>query len=161
MAGGGQGGNNGATNRGTHAGGGSGWVFTEANFNAGFTSSVNTGGTWLLDSEYFLAGASTIAGEQSMPMHAGAGNMTGNAGNGHARITFVSTIIETNSEQVQEEVEEEILNEIENEGSEEIEQEDIEMPTGPETEDYADVDAETIEEYAKKRIRCTFTVFLT
>jgi len=35
-----------------------------------------------------------IAGNQTMPSHVGSGNMTGNAGNGHARITFITSEID-------------------------------------------------------------------
>jgi len=72
------------------AAGGSGWVFTESNYNAGYTSSAYTGGTWLLASKYYLTNASTIAGNvtNGMPTHDAAGTMTGNSGNGYIKITL-------------------------------------------------------------------------
>ena len=85
MAGGGAGGPAG--------GGGSGWVFTEANYNAGYTSSSYTGGTWLLDNHYLLdIGAYTIPGNQLVPTYNGTGTMLGNEGNGFAKITLVSLV---------------------------------------------------------------------
>ena len=69
--------------------GGSGWVFTEANYNAGYTSSTHTGGTWGLSTQYFLdTGAYTVPGDMAMPNPNG-GTMTGKSGNGYARITLV------------------------------------------------------------------------
>lgn len=64
-------------------------MFTEANYNAGYTSSEYTGGTWLLGSQYYLTNAQTIAGNASMPTKRGLGTMTGNEGHGYAKITFL------------------------------------------------------------------------
>jgi len=46
-------------------GGGSGWVFTQANVTAGLTSSANIGGTWLLNSEHLLTETNMLAGDQA------------------------------------------------------------------------------------------------
>ena len=59
-------------------GGGSGFVWTGSNAPSGF----------LLGSEYYLANASTIAGNASMPSTSG-GTETGHTGNGYARITAI------------------------------------------------------------------------
>ena len=74
---------------GTAPAGGSGWTFTETSFNAGHTSSVNTGGTWLLSTDYFLDASSTLSGNQSIPTHDGTSTMIGNTGHGYAKITFL------------------------------------------------------------------------
>ncbi|GHU08160.1 hypothetical protein FACS189431_3910 [Alphaproteobacteria bacterium] len=68
-------------------GGGSGWVYTLANYTAGYTGSIYTGGTWLLGTQYYLTNASTIAGNAAMPDPSGPGNITGKTGNGYIRIT--------------------------------------------------------------------------
>lgn len=62
-------------------GGGSGFVFTEYTI-----SDVPTG--FLLNGDYYLSEAQTIAGNQSFPAPGG-GNETGHSGNGYARITLV------------------------------------------------------------------------
>lgn len=59
-------------------GGGSGFVWTGSNAPSGY----------LLGSEYYLADASTIAGNASMPNTSG-GTETGHTGNGYARITAI------------------------------------------------------------------------
>lgn len=59
-------------------GGGSGFVWTGSNAPSGY----------LLGSEYYLADASTIAGNASMPSTSG-GTETGHTGNGYARITAI------------------------------------------------------------------------
>ena len=59
-------------------GGGSGFVWTGSNAPSGY----------LLGSEYYLANASTIAGNASMPSPSG-GTETGHTGNGYARITAI------------------------------------------------------------------------
>ena len=59
-------------------GGGSGFVWTGSNAPSGY----------LLGSEYYLANASTIAGNASMPSLSG-GTETGHTGNGYARITAI------------------------------------------------------------------------
>ena len=60
------------------AGGGSGFVWTGLNAPSGY----------LLGPEYYLADASTIAGNVSMPSTSG-GTETGHTGNGYARITAI------------------------------------------------------------------------
>ena len=69
-------------------GGGSGWVYTEAN--AQYTASSYTGGTWLLDSRYYLDkdNAKTIAGDQSFTDFDGS-TVTGHSGDGAVRITKI------------------------------------------------------------------------
>ena len=59
-------------------GGGSGFVWTGSNAPSGY----------LLGSEYYLANASTIAGNASMPSTSG-GTEIGHTGNGYARITAI------------------------------------------------------------------------
>lgn len=74
-------------------GGGSGWVFTEANYNNQYTSSAYTGGEWLLDNKYFLDAESyTIGGNNNIPTHDGTGTIPGNVGDGYAKITIISSV---------------------------------------------------------------------
>jgi len=78
-------------------GGGSGWIFTEEAYNAGYTGSEYTGDDWLLGQEYFLDKAVTIPGNYPVPTYDGYGSMMGNAGDGFAKITLLeedSNIIE-------------------------------------------------------------------
>ena len=63
------------------AGGGSGYVYTSS------TASNYPSGC-LLNSAYYLANASTIAGNSSFPSTSG-GTETGHSGNGYARITLI------------------------------------------------------------------------
>jgi hypothetical protein len=73
----------------TGGGGGSGFVFTEENYNNGYTSLNYIGGNWGLGAEYFLDENSyTIAGDSSMPSPDG-GTIVGKTGNGYAKITMV------------------------------------------------------------------------
>lgn len=67
-----------STNYRGYNGGGSGFVWTGSNAPSGY----------LLGSEYYLANASTIAGNASMPSTSG-GTETGHTGNGYARITAI------------------------------------------------------------------------
>jgi hypothetical protein len=69
--------------------GGSGWVFTQENYNAGYTSSSYTGGTWLLGNEYYMTETQVIAGNATMPTQDGSTTMIGNSGAGFAKITYV------------------------------------------------------------------------
>jgi hypothetical protein len=78
---------NGTDNNG--GGGGSGWVFTQANDNAGYTSSTYTGGGWLLNSTHYLTNAVTIDGSQTFLSPVGI-NEIGHAGDGFVRITTIS-----------------------------------------------------------------------
>ena len=61
-------------------GGGSGYVWTSAT-----ASSAPSG--YNVSADYYLANAETIAGDSEMPTHDGSSTMTGNEGNGYARIT--------------------------------------------------------------------------
>ena len=61
-------------------GGGSGYVWTSAT-----ASSAPSG--YNVSADYYLANAETIAGDSEMPTHDGLSTMTGNEGNGYARIT--------------------------------------------------------------------------
>ncbi len=63
------------------AGGGSGFIWTNDS-----VTSVPTG--YNVDSKYYLKDAKTIAGNTSMPDYTGTGTMTGNGGNGYAKITY-------------------------------------------------------------------------
>ena len=62
-------------------GGGSGYVYTSS------TASNYPSGV-LLNSNYYLTNASTIAGNASMPTTDGTGTETGHTGNGYAKITY-------------------------------------------------------------------------
>lgn len=79
--------------------GGSGWIFTEENYNAGYTSATYTGGTWLLGSKYYLRNGRTVAGNitNGMPTYNGTGFMTGNSGNGHIKITLIESTMSPTS----------------------------------------------------------------
>lgn len=70
-------------------GGGSGWVYTESTFNTWKSGNPTDAAGWLLDSKYYLTDAQTIAGNTSMPTHDGTSTMTGNSGNGYAKITWI------------------------------------------------------------------------
>lgn len=74
---------------GSGAGGGSGWVYTADNFSTWQTGNPTDANNWLLNSSYYLTNASTIAGNQSFEDPDGT-TVTGHAGNGYARITWVS-----------------------------------------------------------------------
>lgn len=65
-------------------GGGSGWIYTSDTER--YTDSSYTGGTWLLDSSYYLTNAETIAGDQSFTDYSGS-TVTGHSGNGAVKIT--------------------------------------------------------------------------
>lgn len=64
-------------------GGGSGFVYDSSSLS-------NLPSNYLVQSKYILSDSSLIAGNASMPNHEGSGNMTGNSGNGYAKITLVS-----------------------------------------------------------------------
>ena len=63
-------------------GGGSGFVWTSDT-----ASSVPSG--YSVPTTYYLDNAETVAGNASMPTHDSSSNMTGNTGNGYARITWI------------------------------------------------------------------------
>ena len=74
---------------GVAGGGGSGFVFTRENLDAGYMLSTNTGGIWLLEERHLLEyGAHTTAGDEIVPLFNGI-----DYGNGHARITFIGSSI--------------------------------------------------------------------
>ncbi|MDE5586969.1 MAG: hypothetical protein K2I72_01200, partial [Bacilli bacterium] len=74
-----------AANNHTAGGGGSGFVLTAA-------SRKNTPEGYSVSDKYYLKDAETIAGNQSMPNYTGTGTMTGNNGNGYAKITAQSEV---------------------------------------------------------------------
>ena len=65
------------------AGGGSGFILT-----AETVGNAPTG--YSVSSDYYLSSASTIAGNALMPTHDGTSTMTGNEGNGYAKITCLN-----------------------------------------------------------------------
>ena len=65
--------------------GGSGYVFTSGTV----PNNGQIGGTYLLGSGYYLTNTSIVAGNASMPTKDGASTMTGNEGNGYAKITVI------------------------------------------------------------------------
>lgn len=71
------------------AGGGSSWIFTQASYDAWNNSTDKP--QYLLDSEYYLSDAQTIAGTASMPdpQSTTGGTMTGRAAAGFIRITYL------------------------------------------------------------------------
>lgn len=69
--------------------GGSGWIYTESTFNTWKSGNPTDANNWLLNSEYYLTNASTIAGNSSFPSTSG-GTETGHSGDGYARITSVN-----------------------------------------------------------------------
>lgn len=70
--------------------GGSGWVYTESTFNTWQTGNPTDAAGWLLDTKYYLTDAETKAGDDStIPTHNGTSTMTGNTGNGYAKITLL------------------------------------------------------------------------
>lgn len=64
-------------------GGGSGFVWTSA-------TSANVPSGYSVPTSYYLTDAETIAGNSSMPTQDGTTTMTGNTGNGYAKITWIS-----------------------------------------------------------------------
>ena len=73
----------GGNSSGTGGGGGGGLY---GGYNGG-SASAGGGGSGYIDG---VTDGATIAGNQSMPTHDGSGTMTGNTGNGYAKITLVS-----------------------------------------------------------------------
>ena len=71
-------------------GGGSGYIYTASTV----PNNATIGGTYLLGSEYYLSNASTIAGNGVMPTHDKTSTMTGNTGNGYAKLTLLSDWVE-------------------------------------------------------------------
>lgn len=84
------GGNAGNGNSCKGGGGGSGWIFTKTNSDAGYTSSSYTGGIWQLGAKYYLTKAETKSGDdETIPTYDGRDTMIGNKGNGLAKISFI------------------------------------------------------------------------
>lgn len=86
--GGGSGGYGGSTNC-ASGGGGSGWIFTEASFQAWMSGDSSHAKNFLLDSKFFLSDAVTQPGSESFPSATGSGNESGHQGDGYAKITPV------------------------------------------------------------------------
>lgn len=72
------------------AGGGSGWIYTEANYNTWKSGNPTDANKYLLNSSYYLTNAETKAGNTSFPSPTSSSNETGHSGNGYARITPVT-----------------------------------------------------------------------
>ena len=70
-------------------GGGSGWIYTADNFSAWQTGNPTDAANWLLNSTYYLTNAETIDGATSFLDPDGT-EVIGHAGDGYARITWVS-----------------------------------------------------------------------
>ena len=68
--------------------GGSGWVYTETNYNTWKTGNASDADQYTLNSEYYLTNSQTIAANASIPGVNGS-TETGHTGNGYARITLV------------------------------------------------------------------------
>ena len=66
-------------------GGGSGFVYDS-------NSLATLPSDYLVQSRYILSATSIVAGNASMPNHEGTGNMTGNSGNGYAKITLETIV---------------------------------------------------------------------
>ncbi|MEG2322287.1 MAG: glycine rich domain-containing protein, partial [Bacilli bacterium] len=71
------------------AGGGSGWIYNANSFSNWQSGNPTDASKWLLNSTYYLTEASTIDGNTNMPNHNGNSTMTGNTGNGYAKITLI------------------------------------------------------------------------
>ena len=69
-------------------GGGSGWVFTESSFNEWHSGDSVNSSKFLLNSAYYLTDASTLNGNQELPLPNGNGTEKGHRGNGYAKITI-------------------------------------------------------------------------
>ncbi|MFV0484687.1 MAG: glycine-rich protein [Candidatus Saccharimonadales bacterium] len=73
------------------SGGGSGWVYTAATFSVWQAGNSADAAGWLLNPNYYLRDAQTIAGNASMPNPSG-GTMTGRTGDGYVRITAQANV---------------------------------------------------------------------
>lgn len=68
-------------------GGGSGWIYTEATFNTWQSGDSTDATKWLLTTQHYLSDAVTKAGNDgTIPTHNVTSTMTGNQGNGYAKI---------------------------------------------------------------------------
>ncbi len=72
-----------------HGGGGSGWVYTQSNYNTWKSGNPTDANQYKLDSSYYFDTALTIAGNTTFPNTAGTGTETGHSGDGYAKITRV------------------------------------------------------------------------
>lgn len=73
---------------GNGAGGGSGWIYTASSFSTWQSGNASDASKWLLNSNYYLTDASTVAGNTSFTDPDGT-TVTGHASNGYARITYL------------------------------------------------------------------------
>jgi len=71
------------------SGGGSGWIYTSTDFANWQSGNATDAAQWLLNSSYYLSSAQTIAGNLTITNPDGS-SVTGHAGNGYARITFIA-----------------------------------------------------------------------
>lgn len=69
--------------------GGSGWIYNASTFSTWQIGNATDASNWLLNSSYYLGSAQTLAGNSSIPTHDGTSTMTGNTGNGYAKITKI------------------------------------------------------------------------
>ena len=69
--------------------GGSGWIYTESSYNTWKEGKQEDSSKWLLNPEYYLTDARTIAGNQEIPSYDGRSHTLGNSGNGYAQITLI------------------------------------------------------------------------
>lgn len=67
--------------------GGSGWVFTQSNYERWKRENPNDANKFLLDHTYYLRESKTISGNNSFPTPNGNNQEQGHAGNGYAKIT--------------------------------------------------------------------------
>ena len=70
-------------------GGGSGFAYTAST--SAFTNPTYTGGSWLLNSSYYLIDAYTVAGNSTMPSLDGTSTISGKSGHGYAKLSFIPT----------------------------------------------------------------------
>jgi prepilin-type N-terminal cleavage/methylation domain-containing protein len=70
-------------------GGGSGWIYTASTFATWQAGKPTDAANWLLNSSYYLTSAVTTDGSSSVPTYDGSSTMTGNTGNGYAKITYI------------------------------------------------------------------------
>lgn len=69
------------------AAGGSGSIYTESSYNTWKEGNRADSSKWLLNPEYYLTDARTIAGNQEIPSYDARSQTLGNSGNGYAQIT--------------------------------------------------------------------------
>ena len=67
--------------------GGSGWVFTESNYNQWKSGNSWDADQYLLNSTFYLRNAQTISGDNEFENTSGTGKEIGHCGNGYAKIT--------------------------------------------------------------------------